>query len=36
VGAAPLLASAEEFITVADAVADCALVVGTTSVGHRE
>ncbi len=36
VGAAPLLASAEEFSTVADAVADCALVVGTTSVGHRE
>ncbi len=36
VGAAPLLASAEEFATVADAVADCALVVGTTSVGHRE
>jgi len=36
VGAAPLLASAEEFPTVADAVADCALVVGTTSVGHRE
>jgi TrmH family RNA methyltransferase len=36
VGAAPLLASAEEFTTVGDAVADCALVVGTTSVGHRE
>lgn len=36
VGAAPLLASAEEFTTVAEAVADCALVVGTTSVGHRE
>lgn len=36
VGAAPLLASAEEFTSVADAVADCALVVGTTSVGHRE
>jgi TrmH family RNA methyltransferase len=36
VGAAPLLASAEEFTTVAGAVADCALVVGTTSVGHRE
>ena len=36
VGAAPLLASAEEFANVADAVADCALVVGTTSVGHRE
>jgi TrmH family RNA methyltransferase len=36
VGAAPLLASAREFATVADAVADCRLVVGTTSVGHRE
>jgi tRNA/rRNA methyltransferase len=36
VGAAPVLASAEEFTTLAAAVADCALVVGTTSVGHRE
>lgn len=36
VGAAPLLRSAEEFTTVADAVSDCRLVVGTTSVGHRE
>ena len=36
VGAAPLLAAAEEFARVADAVADCTLVVGTTSVGHRE
>jgi len=36
VGAAPLLASAEEFATVAKAVADCRLVVGTTNVGHRE
>ncbi len=36
VGAAPLLAAAEEFSSVADAVADCRLVVGTTSVGHRE
>jgi len=36
VGAAPLLRAAEEFPTVADAVADCRLVVGTTSVGHRE
>jgi len=35
-GAAPLLAAAEECATVADAVADCVLVVGTTSVGHRE
>ena len=36
VGAAPLLHASEEFATVADAVADCLLVVGTTSVGHRE
>jgi tRNA/rRNA methyltransferase len=36
VGAAPLLHAAEEFPTVAAAVADCDLVVGTTSVGHRE
>jgi TrmH family RNA methyltransferase len=35
VGAAPLLASAREFPSVAEAVADCTLVVGTTSVGHR-
>jgi TrmH family RNA methyltransferase len=36
VGAAPLLANAEEYKTVADAVADCTLVVGTTAVRHRE
>src|SRR5258706_7452982 len=36
VGAAPLLQRAEEFDCVGDAVADCRLVVGTTSVGHRE
>jgi TrmH family RNA methyltransferase len=36
VGAASLLASAHEYANLADAVADCALVVGTTSVGHRE
>jgi tRNA/rRNA methyltransferase len=36
VGAAPLLRAAEEFPTVAEAVADSVLVVGTTSVGHRE
>jgi tRNA/rRNA methyltransferase len=36
VGAAPLLRAAEEFAAVADAVGDCRLVVGTTSVGHRE
>jgi tRNA/rRNA methyltransferase len=36
VGAAPLLARADEFKTVAEAVADCSLVVGTTAVGHRQ
>jgi len=36
VGAAPLLQSAEVFAAVADAIADCRLVVGTTSAGHRE
>jgi TrmH family RNA methyltransferase len=36
VGAAPLLASAREYGTVAEAVADCSLVVGTTAIGHRD
>jgi TrmH family RNA methyltransferase len=36
VGAATILASAEQFKTVAEAVADCALVVGTTAVRNRE
>jgi tRNA/rRNA methyltransferase len=36
VGAEELLASAEEFKIVADAIADCKLVVGTTAVRHRE
>jgi TrmH family RNA methyltransferase len=36
VGASALLASAQVFKSVADAVADCTLVVGTTSVGSRE
>jgi tRNA/rRNA methyltransferase len=36
VGASPLLARAEEFKTVAEAVADCTLVVGTTAVGPRD
>src|SRR5258705_7232483 len=36
VGAAKLLADAEEYKTVAEAVADCTLVVGTTAVGHRD
>ena len=36
VGAAPLLRTAEDCANLADAVADCHLVVGTTSVGHRE
>jgi TrmH family RNA methyltransferase len=36
VGASALLASAEEYKSLAEAVADCALVVGTTAVRHRE
>jgi tRNA/rRNA methyltransferase len=36
VGAAPLLRAAEDYASLAEAVADCRLVVGTTSVGHRE
>jgi TrmH family RNA methyltransferase len=36
VGAADVLASAEKFETLAEAVADCSLVVGTTAVGHRD
>jgi TrmH family RNA methyltransferase len=36
VGASALLARAEECKTVATAVADCALVIGTTAVRHRE
>jgi TrmH family RNA methyltransferase len=36
VGAAPLLAKAEEYGTVESAVRDCSLVVGTTAIGHRE
>jgi len=36
VGAAELLARAEQYATVAEAVADCALVVGTTAVRHRD
>ena len=36
VGASEVLADAEEFTSIADAVADCELVVGTTALGHRE
>ncbi|HKQ86131.1 MAG TPA: TrmJ/YjtD family RNA methyltransferase [Candidatus Acidoferrales bacterium] len=36
VGAAPLLANAQQFDSVADAVADCTLVVGTTAASRRE
>jgi tRNA/rRNA methyltransferase len=35
VGAAPLLQEAEDHATVASSIADCQLVVGTTSIGHR-
>jgi len=36
VHAAEILEDAEEFPTLAEAIADCNLVVGTTSLGHRE
>jgi len=36
VGAADVLTNAEKFETLAEAVADCSLVVGTTAVGHRD
>lgn len=36
VGAAHVLTAAEEYKTLAEAVADCTLVVGTTAVGHRQ
>jgi TrmH family RNA methyltransferase len=36
VGAAAVLARAEKHETVAEAVADCSLVVGTTAIGHRD
>ena len=36
VGAAPLLAQAEQYGSVAEAVADCSLVVGTTAAVNRE
>jgi TrmH family RNA methyltransferase len=36
VGAAPLLAQAEEYKSVAEAVADCSLVLGTTAASNRE
>src|SRR6185312_14056389 len=36
VWASEVLAGADEFTSIADAVADCGLVVGTTALGHRE
>src|SRR5271156_6531248 len=36
IDASSILATAKEFPTVADAVADCHLVVGTTAVGERK
>ena len=36
VNAGDILRDAEEYPTLAQAVADCSLVVGTTSLGHRE
>src|SRR5580698_2032361 len=35
VRASKILINAHEFDTVAEAIADCALIVGTTSIGHR-
>ncbi len=35
VGAAPLLKNAEDYATLPESIADCRLVVGTTSIGHR-
>ena len=36
VGASEVLLNAEEHKSVAEAVADCSLVIGTTAVGHRQ
>lgn len=36
VGAADLLANAQEYASLAAAIADCTLVVGTTAIGHRQ
>jgi tRNA/rRNA methyltransferase len=36
VGASSLLANAEEFKNIADAISDCSLVVGTTAASNRE
>jgi len=36
VGAAPLLAKAQEFASMEAAVSDCGLIVGTTAIGNRE
>lgn len=36
VGASHILTEAQEFTSVADAVADCTVVVGTTAIRHRE
>lgn len=36
VGASPVLVNAQEFTTVAEAVADCVMVVGTTAIRHRQ
>src|SRR5487761_1836474 len=36
IGAAAILTQAKVFATVAEAVADCTLVVGTTAIGHRQ
>jgi tRNA/rRNA methyltransferase len=36
VGASPVLQSAQEYPTIAEAIADCSVAVGTTAIGHRQ
>jgi len=36
VGASSILTQAKVFATVAEAIADCTLIIGTTAIGHRE
>ena len=36
VNASAVLDASEQYVTVAEAIADCTLVVGTTAVGHRQ
>src|SRR5215831_15813475 len=36
IGASPVLAATQEFSTVAEAIADCSVAVGTTAIRHRQ